>query len=1638
MKTITKFALLIGMILIAMPLANAWPSNLNVGLVSYYDFEQTSGHLLDQVGTGSSTAETITNRNAVGIVSRGWFFEWGNNDVLTMSTSELNHVDANDARTISGWLKPETTIPGGGSNVPYGYGTAGDNQKWVFLLICSGDLIRIDTQNANCQLSIPCADFIKAGQWELYTVTYNTTDCKFYRNNTLLGISTMSATPNTATTSFEIGRGLSVNENHINGTLDEMGIWNRELTASEVNQLWNGGNGITIHEIGPFFNTSYAHYKILNISANSFILNSSTINLTMDTASLIASGKMQSNCSDLRVIYKNIELDRVFGDYGFLEGIGCNKTNTNVYFMVKDNITASTLDYRIWYGNSTVENPPSSADNVFLLYEDCSNINDWSDVTQITTDGKECHTDAAQLGTMSKPLYGNVNYSLQSYVYRYKTKMVGGGGSYFDSFIGSSNAITAPKASSYQYRIYRTAGDNWNQIIAPSNVITKAQINSTLTTNNTFRRYTGGNWDGWIDNGQKLNWSTTNLTDNQILTARYALIYSNAAQDINFTDVLIMGVSDANPTLTLGNEQPPPVPPSLPNITAIWINSTSPSNNFSVDNVIGSFVCSGENDPLNYNISWVKNDAVQFAYTGKSVANNTQKDETLNAGNLTVGDNWLMEIECCDNSSNCIIANSSKIYIKNSINIPSIWINSTEPSLNDTTNDLVGSFVCLSENISTNLGYNIGWLRNNVTMFAYVGSVNNNTISNNVLKAGNLTIGDQWRFQVNCADDVGSITRNSSELEILFWPPVLSNLYMNTTNPAQNTTLDNSTVFFKCTSPTVTNPYYAINWTINGNIVNVTEGLTTSGIINDIALQQQNFWYSPTSTMRLRKGDIINATVTCFQNKTDMAALNSSTITSLIGITILSNGLSVGPNATIKINGNEPLTYAYPNSTLSANVTVNRSVPGEMYIYFTWFRGNGSGIPVGGVSSWVQNLSGTVNISSGTVGTNNVIIYAPVNITQLRPNEHWMIRVNASGSPWSEEANATIDVLNYPLRIPIIALPVNGTIVINGSVEVVCNGTTNATGGNLSVYGDAIRYEFIVENVAVTPALKIRQNTSSTSLNLNIGNLNRSNEKWYIMCRANDGINESGWAGIANFTVDNIPLYGGVTTQVSPVFVSTVNPFIINVSWNTNMLSGISTMFNYNHVQYLPTTTTIINSTLTQYSISLTAPDQIDVNWFWNITMAYNAGASGPLNNISYNGTQHTTNWTLVPMANHSLCLTPDGKNGTVIINFTLADEQNRIVKFANNGTIGLDLDYYLDTASARRNIIYVNNTNEVALCLNNVSVPYILFTGAVAYGDQYPAPLQYDNRFYYLCRNNYSNYTHEINLYQLNISSSAGIVASQVTFTVLDSYGTPKVGEIIQANRHDIGETPDLLVAMGKTDTAGQAMLWLDKTGETMYGYNYYSPSTCELDKNVNATALWSATINENIADPNLKWTEIDNINNAVNNIQNNSNSCLFSYYNNSQEIDEMCLRVDAFQGSAVYTILDYCTTSLASGVNYNYIFPNTTTDITYTCSMYLRSGSNYAQVNALTVTYSNSTNNPIKMIRQSMGKEGLFAVLLLVGILAFAMIGNTTAVIIAVVFGIVAAYILGLISFVNPVTVIIGLIVVGLILVWRLQKSE
>jgi len=118
-----------------------------------------------------------------------------------------------------------------------------------------------------------------------------------------------------------------------------------------------------------WWNANYTYRRQITITNKASTLSSGySILLTMDTVSLVSSGKMLSSGNDLRIVFWNesswIELDR--------DIIDMNTNLTQVWFKIQADIPASGSDnnYYMYYGNPGAGSPPANKSNVYLWFDD--------------------------------------------------------------------------------------------------------------------------------------------------------------------------------------------------------------------------------------------------------------------------------------------------------------------------------------------------------------------------------------------------------------------------------------------------------------------------------------------------------------------------------------------------------------------------------------------------------------------------------------------------------------------------------------------------------------------------------------------------------------------------------------------------------------------------------------------------------------------------------------------------------------------------------------------------------------------------------------------------------------------------------------------------------------------------------------------------------------------------------------------------------------------------------------------------------------------------------------------------------------------------------------------------------------------
>lgn len=108
------------------------------------------------------------------------------------------------------------------------------------------------------------------------------------------------------------------------------------------------------------------------------------ISITLDTATLVTAGKMQSDCDDLRVTDSVGDVLPIFIEKAPTANT-CNQSATVIWTKLASIPTTETTVY-VYYGNPTAVNAQNGA-AVFEFFDDGSNINNWTQAGTVSQDG---------------------------------------------------------------------------------------------------------------------------------------------------------------------------------------------------------------------------------------------------------------------------------------------------------------------------------------------------------------------------------------------------------------------------------------------------------------------------------------------------------------------------------------------------------------------------------------------------------------------------------------------------------------------------------------------------------------------------------------------------------------------------------------------------------------------------------------------------------------------------------------------------------------------------------------------------------------------------------------------------------------------------------------------------------------------------------------------------------------------------------------------------------------------------------------------------------------------------------------------------------------------------------------------------
>jgi len=147
----------------------------------------------------------------------------------------------------------------------------------------------------------------------------------------------------------------------------------------------SGGSGVVIVRYPIPTTLSYRKPITVNNTSNASTLTGYQILVTVDTASLITAGKIQSDCDDIRFTDDSTSYDTAgwYNNYPYWIESGCNTSTTKIWVKVDSIAASSNKTIYMYYGNSSAFGL-SNGDNAFDFFDDFSgtslNITKWTTV----------------------------------------------------------------------------------------------------------------------------------------------------------------------------------------------------------------------------------------------------------------------------------------------------------------------------------------------------------------------------------------------------------------------------------------------------------------------------------------------------------------------------------------------------------------------------------------------------------------------------------------------------------------------------------------------------------------------------------------------------------------------------------------------------------------------------------------------------------------------------------------------------------------------------------------------------------------------------------------------------------------------------------------------------------------------------------------------------------------------------------------------------------------------------------------------------------------------------------------------------------------------------------------------------------
>jgi len=226
-------------------------STLLNNLVAYWNFDESSGTFVDEVNSNVATGVSIIY-NASGKLSRCVEYD-ATTDYIIVPNS-VTYLPTNDKYSISAWfyidvlpstaeryyviLRMYNSTYSSSILVQLKYDT-----DYIAFTICNSSGTSYDTETASNSITtgawyhLVC---VNVGNGSPSLIYLNGSDATYYHSATYTGANILVPDG-----TMRIGNSSTVGTIAIDGRIDEIALWDRNLTSSEITELYNSGTGKT-------------------------------------------------------------------------------------------------------------------------------------------------------------------------------------------------------------------------------------------------------------------------------------------------------------------------------------------------------------------------------------------------------------------------------------------------------------------------------------------------------------------------------------------------------------------------------------------------------------------------------------------------------------------------------------------------------------------------------------------------------------------------------------------------------------------------------------------------------------------------------------------------------------------------------------------------------------------------------------------------------------------------------------------------------------------------------------------------------------------------------------------------------------------------------------------------------------------------------------------------------------------------------------------------------------------------------------------------------------------------------------------------------------------------------------------------